>query len=74
MRSGNGPKKGQTMIDPIKLLKKELKTCTQAELARRIGISRGYLNDVLRRHKKVYGRVLDYLGLEAETTYKRKRT
>lgn len=76
MRSGNGPKTAQTVIDPIKLLKKELKTCTQADLARRIGITPTYLSDMLRRHHRVYGKALDYLGLEVEITYKyrRKRT
>lgn len=61
------------MIDPLKLLQKELETCSQKELAKRIGISQQYLNDMLHRHRRVYGKALDYLGLEEITIYRRKQ-
>jgi len=60
------------VIDPLKLLQKELETCSQKDLAKRIGISQQYLNDMLKRHRRVYGKALDYLGLEEVTTYRRK--
>jgi Helix-turn-helix len=62
------------MIDPLELLKKELETQTQTELAKRIGISPQYLSDMLRRHRRVYGKALDYLGIEEVVTYRRKRS
>lgn len=60
------------LIDPLELLRKELERCTQTELAKRIGISISYLNDMLVRHRRVYGKALDYLGLEQVVTYRRK--
>lgn len=59
-------------IDPLELLQKELERCTQTELAKRIGISTSYLNDMLQRHRRVYGKALDYLGLEEVVTYRKK--
>lgn len=62
----------QRPIDPLELLHKELERCTQKELAKRIGISPAYLNDMLHRHRRVYGKALDFLGLEEVVTYRKK--
>lgn len=58
------------LIDPLELLRNELEHMTQKELAKRIGISPAYLNDMLKRHRRVYGKALDYLNLEEVVTYR----
>lgn len=45
---------------------------TQEQLAEAIGISKGLLSDVLSGNRAPRGRVLDYLGLELITLYKKK--
>ena len=57
------------MHDPIELLKTDLQGMTQQELARKIGISAQQLCDVLRKHRKPRGRILEYYGLEMRVAY-----
>lgn len=46
---------------------------TQKELAEEIGVSQAFLSDVLAGHREPTGKILDYLGLERVTVYRRKR-
>lgn len=45
---------------------------TQASLAEEIGISRSFLNEVIKGSRPPTGKILDYLGLRAETVYIQK--
>jgi|AntAceMinimDraft_5_1070358.scaffolds.fasta_scaffold21133_6 transcriptional regulator with XRE-family HTH domain len=49
-----------------------IKNRTQASLAEDIGISRSFLNEVIKGTRPPTGKILDYLGLRAETVYIKK--
>lgn len=61
------------MIDPIRILRESLGAESQAEVARKIGISPQYLHDVLNERRGPGDKILDYLGLERVVTFRRKR-
>lgn len=61
------------MIDPIRLLRETLDGGNQAEMARKMGISPQYLNDVLNEKRGVGDKILEYLGLEKVVTYRRRK-
>lgn len=42
---------------------------TQSRLADEIGISRSFLNEVVRGTRPPTGKILDFLGLRAQTVY-----
>ena len=46
-----------------------IKTRTQASLADEIGVSRSFLNDVIKGTRPPTGKILDYLGLQAQIIY-----
>lgn len=49
-----------------------IKSRTQASLAEQIGVSRSYLCEVLRGTRPPTGKILDHLGLKAQTVYTKK--
>ena len=49
-----------------------VKTRTQASLADEIGISRSFLNEVIKGTRPPTGKILDHLGLRAQTVYIKK--
>lgn len=61
------------MIDPIRMLRESLGTDSQADVARKIGISPQYLHDVLNERRGPGEKILDYLGLERIITYRKRR-
>ena len=46
-----------------------IRTRTQASLADKIGISRSFLNEVIKGTRPPTGKILDHLGLRAQTIY-----
>ena len=55
------------------LIKRLKRQGTQSSLAREIGISHSYLNDILRGKRHITEPVAGYLGFERCTVFKRKR-
>ena len=49
-----------------------IKTRTQASLAAEIGISRSFLNEVVKGTRPPTGKILEHLGLQSETIYVKK--
>lgn len=49
-----------------------IRTRTQASLAGEIGISRSFLCEVMRGTRPPTGKILDHLGLRAQTVYIKK--
>lgn len=49
-----------------------IRTRTQASLADEIGISRSFLNEVIKGTRPPTGKILDHLGLRAQTVYIKK--
>jgi transcriptional regulator with XRE-family HTH domain len=49
-----------------------VKTRTQASLADEIGVSRSFLCEVMRGTRPPTGKILDHLGLRAQTVYIKK--
>jgi transcriptional regulator with XRE-family HTH domain len=49
-----------------------VKTRTQASLADEIGISRSFMNEVIKGTRPPTGKILDHLGLRAQTVYIKK--
>jgi transcriptional regulator with XRE-family HTH domain len=62
------------MIDPIRMLREILDDGNQAQMARKIGISPQYLNDVLNGKRGAGDKILAYLGLEKIVTYRKRRS
>jgi transcriptional regulator with XRE-family HTH domain len=62
------------MIDPIRMLRETLDGGNQAQMARKIGISPQYLNDVLSGKRGAGDKILAYLGLEKIVTYRKRRS
>jgi transcriptional regulator with XRE-family HTH domain len=59
-----------TQTEVVKWLREEVKAHrSQAELARKIGISRAYLNDILTGNRGPGESVLKYFGLAKQVTY-----
>ena len=44
--------------------------CNQTDLAKRIGVSKPFLNDILHRKREPSGKVLEFLGLKRVVTYR----
>jgi hypothetical protein len=49
-----------------------VKTRTQSSLADEIGVSRSFLCEVMRGTRPPTGKILDHLGLKAQTVYIKK--
>jgi len=49
-----------------------IRTRTQASLANEIGVSRSFLNEVIKGTRPPTGKILDHLGLRAQTVYIKK--
>lgn len=49
-----------------------IRTRTQASLADEIGVSRSFLNEVIKGTRPPTGKILDHLGLRAQTIYIKK--
>lgn len=60
-------------MNPVKELETRLKQRTRTALAAELGISDGYLRDVLKDRRPASDRLLDALGLERITLIRRKR-
>lgn len=50
-------------VDPIQILREKLAKCSQAQLARDLGVSPAYLSDVLNRRREPGDGILKPLGL-----------
>lgn len=61
------------MIDPIRMLRESLDGRSQAEMAKKIGISPQYLHDVLNERRGPGEKILDFLGLEKVVLYRRRQ-
>lgn len=59
------------MENPLALLEKRLETQTAVAIAAEIGVSPAYLSMVRRDKKPIGPKVLAYLGIEKQVTYKR---
>ena len=59
------------MPDPVQMLVDRIGTAGQVALAKELGVSISYLNDVLHRRRKPGPKVLKALGLERHTSYKK---
>ena len=59
-------------LDPVAVLTARIAGQSQAEFAREHGISRGYLNDVLRRRKPPGDMILSLLGIRRVYVLERK--
>lgn len=60
-------------MDPRKELETRLKQRSTTKLAAELGISDGYLRDVLKDRRPASDRLLDALGLERVVIIRRKR-
>jgi transcriptional regulator with XRE-family HTH domain len=49
-----------------------IRTRTQSSLAEEIGVSRSFLCEVMRGTRPPTGKILDHLGLKAQTVYIKK--
>jgi len=49
-----------------------IQTRTQASLAAEIGVSRSFLNEVIKGTRPPTGKILEHLGLQSETIYVKK--
>lgn len=56
-------------MDPLQLLAAKLQTMTQVALARELGVSTGYLNDVLQERREPGPKVLKALRLRRRVVY-----
>lgn len=61
------------MIEPVELIRSKLRNMTQRELADELGISPGFLGDIVRGRRPASDPVVDALGLERVVTYRRKK-
>lgn len=62
-----------TIEDVLELIRREVKACgTQQAFAVKVGITQGYVNDILRRKREPGPKVLEALGLEKVVVYKEK--
>lgn len=61
-----------TQDEVIARLRAIVKTRTQSSLADEIGVSRSFLCEVMRGTRPPTGKILDHLGLKAQTVYIKK--
>lgn len=61
-----------TQDEVVAQLRAIVKTRTQSSLADEIGVSRSFLNEVIKGHRPPTGKILDHLGLRAQTIYIKK--
>ncbi len=61
-----------TQDEVVARLRAIVKTRTQASLADEIGVSRSFLNEVIKGTRPPTGKILDHLGLRAQTVYIKK--
>lgn len=61
-----------TQDEVVARLHSIIRTRTQASLAKEIGVSRSFLCEVLRGTRPPTGKILDHLGLRAQTVYIKK--
>ena len=61
-----------TEQEVVAKMREIIKTRTQASLAAEIGISRSFLNEVIKGTRPPTGKILDHLGLRAQTVYIKK--
>ena len=61
-----------TQDEVVARLRAIVKTRTQSSLADEIGISRSFLNEVIKGTHPPTGKILDHLGLRAQTVYIKK--
>lgn len=62
-----------TIEDVLDILRDGIKTHgTQVKYAEFLGVTQGYINDMLKRKRDPGPRVLDALGLEKVVTYREK--
>jgi transcriptional regulator with XRE-family HTH domain len=61
-----------TQDEVLTHLRAIVKTRTQASLADEIGISRSFMNEVIKGTRPPTGKILDHLGLRAQTVYIKK--
>jgi len=58
-----------TEQEVVAKMREIIKTRTQASLAAEIGVSRSFLNEVIKGTRPPTGKILDHLGLRAQTIY-----
>lgn len=61
-----------TQDQVLNRLRAIVKTRTQASLSAEIGVSRSFLNEVIKGTRPPTGKILDYLGLRAQIIYIKK--
>ena len=61
-----------TQDQVVACLRAIVKTRTQSSLAKEIGVSRSFLNQVIKGTLPPTGKILDHLGLRAQTVYIKK--
>jgi transcriptional regulator with XRE-family HTH domain len=57
--------------DPMRMIRTRLNSVTQAALARELGISKGYLHDVISGRREPGAKLCEALGLEI--VYRKKK-
>ena len=62
------------MLHPITVLMKRLETASYRELARELGFSAAYLNEVVHKRRPPSDNLAEALGLERIVTYRKKRS
>jgi plasmid maintenance system antidote protein VapI len=66
--------KSMATIDPLQMLKAECKKSSQSKVAKRLGVSRQFICDVLKGRRDITDRLLEGLGVEKRVTYRSLRT
>lgn len=62
-----------TIEDVLDRIRREVKACgTQQAFAAKIGVTQGYINDILKRKREPGPKVLGSLGLEKVVVYREK--
>lgn len=61
------------MTDPIEMLKKRMQGRTLRALAKEIPCSAAYLSDILLGQRSPGPKILNFLGLERKTTYRKEK-
>jgi hypothetical protein len=62
-----------TVEDVLELIRQDVKACgTQQAFASKVGITQGYVNDILKRKREPGPKILDALGLRKVVTYEAK--
>jgi len=59
-----------TVEDVLELMRREVKACgSQQAFASKVGITQGYVNDILKRKRELGPKILDALGLRKVVSY-----